>query len=137
MRLYHQHKYSQPTIDSLKTTLRSVLEEAGQIFLVIDALDECIDENERRAEILNLLMEFSNWALPQVHILVTSRKEEDIEKALMSLKMLSSICIKTQQKNDIELYVRSILATDVDLRKWTDEVKEEIAEALTRNAGGM
>ena len=137
MHLYNQHQYAQPSIESLKATLRSVLERSGQSFLVIDALDECVDENGSRTEILALLNELSHWALPEVHILVTSRKESDIDRALNSLTMLPSICIQTQQQSDITLYIRSILATDSDLLKWTDEVKEEIAETLIRKAFGM
>lgn len=137
MHLYNQHKYAQPSIDSLKTTLRSVIENSRQTFLVIDALDECIDENGRRAEILALLAELSSWALPQVHILVTSRKEQDIEKALIPLTTLPSICIQTQQQNDVKLYVKSILATDPDLQKWSNEIKKKIAEALIEKADGM
>ena len=81
----------------LKMTLRSVICESEQS--IIDALDECIDENETRREILTFLTDLSNWNLPQLHILVTSRKELEIEKSLTSLENLNPICIQTHQQN--------------------------------------
>ena len=97
--LYNQHKYRQPQMCDLKMTLRSVICESEQSFLIIDALDECIDENETRREILTFLTDFSNWNLSQLHILVTSRKELEIEKSLTSLENLNPICIQTHQQN--------------------------------------
>lgn len=135
--LYGQHKNSQPQIQNLKMTLRFVLSESKQSFLIIDALDECIDECGTRKEILTFLAELSDWALPQVHVLVTSRPEPDIQKSLASLKRLKSICIQTRQQDDIEKYVKSVLTTDSDLAKWSVEVKGEIQDTLTRNSAGM
>lgn len=127
----------QPPINILQMTLRSVLEELGQTFLVIDALDECTGETGTRNEVLDLLHELSWWALPNVHVLITSRKEPDIEKSLTSLETLRAVCIQTQQQNDIAIYVKSLLATDSNLKRWSAEVKEEIIEALVKNADGM
>lgn len=93
MDLYNKYKYGEPPIDILKTTLRSVLKDSEETFLFIDALDECLDETGTRKEILNLLTELSDWASPRVHILVTSRKESEIEKSLTFLSNLKSICI--------------------------------------------
>jgi hypothetical protein len=137
LHLYAQYKNMQPSIDNLKMTLLSVLEESGETFLIIDALDECIDEDGSRKQILTLLEELSMWNRPNVHILVTSRKEPDIEHSLTSLKTLRSVCIQTQQQNDIKIYVNSILETAFNSKKWTPEVKEEIKEALVNNADGM
>lgn len=117
VKLYNDYTYGEPPIDSLKRTLRSVLEESKETFLFIDALDECLDETGRRNEILNLLTELSEWALPKVHILITSREEPDIKKALTHLKELKSICIQNKQQRDIEKYVKSVLTTDPDFTK--------------------
>ena len=118
-------------------TLRSVIEELEQSFLLIDAVDECIDENGTRREILTFLTELSDWNLPQLHILITSRKEPDIEKSLSRLRRLNSICIQTQQQQDIEKYVISVLGSDRDLAKWSFQVKKDIQDVLIRNSAGM
>lgn len=121
--LYNKHKHTQPQMSNLKMTLRSVIDESEQSFLIIDALDECIDAKGTREEILTFLTELSGWSLPQLHVLITSRKELEIEKSLTSLKSMSSVCIQTQQQGDIEKYVESVLETDSSLKKWKFEVK--------------
>ena len=135
--LYNKHKNTQPQMGNLKMTLRSVIDESEQSFLIIDALDECIDENETREEILTFLTELSGWSLPQLHVLITSRKEPEIEESLTSLKGMSSVCIQIQQQEDIEKYVKSVLETDSYLAKWSFEVKREIQDTLIRNSDGM
>lgn len=100
-------------------------------------MDECVDENATRGEILTFLTELSDWNLPQLHILVTSRKEPEIEKSLTSLKTLNSICIQTHQQRDIGKYIESVLQTDPNFAKRNSEVKQEIQDALTKNSNGM
>lgn len=120
--------------------LQSVLELSGQTFFVIDALDECPigDENDSRTKILALLTELSEWALPNLHILVTSRKEPDIDKALTPLLNLSSISIQTNQvQPDIHRYIKSQIASDPALNKWPSLINEEIENTLIENAHGM
>lgn len=95
MDFYNQHKNKQPQIRDLKTTLWSVLNEAEQLFLIINALNKCMNENKTRRKILTFLTELSNWDLPYLHILITSRKESEIEKSLSSLKRLRFIYIQT------------------------------------------
>lgn len=124
----------------MKVELQSVLKLSGQTFLVIDALDECpiSDENDSRNKVLALLTELSEWALPNLHILVTSRKEPDIDEALTPLLNLSSISIQTNQiQPDIHRYIKSQLASDPVLKKWSSLIKEEIEETLIEKSHGM
>lgn len=137
LNLYSQYKHTQPPMERLVSTLRSTLEICGESFVIIDALDECID-NGRRTEILTLLTELSKWALSNLHVLVTSRKEPDIEKSLTPLLTLRPICIQTDQiQNDLRLYVRTHLRKDSDLAKWSPKIKQEIEETLIEGANGM
>ncbi|MCJ1264868.1 hypothetical protein MMC22_004743 [Lobaria immixta] len=126
-------------MDAIKVELQS-LTASGQIFLVIDALDECPigDQGESRAKVLALLTELSGWALPNLHVLVTSRKEQDNDKALASLLSFPSISIQTDQvQPDVRKYVKSQLANDLELKKWSSLIKEEIEKTLTEQAHGM
>lgn len=54
------------------------------MYLVLDALDECIT----RSTLLKGLEEMDHWDLPNLHILVTSREETDIEDSLGCLVIL-------------------------------------------------
>ena len=127
-------------MDVMKVELRSVLKLSGQTFFVIDALDECPigDEEESRTKVLAMLTELSEWPLPNLHVLVTSRKEPDIDEALAPLANLSSISIQTNQvQPDIYKYIKSQLANDVRLKKWSPLIKEEIENTLFEQAHGM
>lgn len=124
----------------MKMELQSVLKLSGQTFLVIDALDECPigDKHKSRTRVLALLTEISGWALPNLHILVTSRKEPDIDMALAPLVNLSSISILSSQvQPDIRRYIKSQLDNDLELKKWSSLIKEEIKNTLVENAHGM
>ena len=123
-------------IHDMKMELQSVFKLSGQTFLVIDALDECPidDEDKRRNKVLALLAELSEWAVPNLHVLVTSRKEPDIDEALAPLVSFSSMSIQTNQvQPDIYKYIKSQLANDVRLKKF----KEEIENTLFEQAHGM
>jgi hypothetical protein len=64
-------------------TLKSVEWSGGPIVLIIDALDECGSEADRKILIWVLSKGFSN--LPSfIQILVVSRQESDIQRALGS-----------------------------------------------------
>jgi ankyrin repeat domain-containing protein 50 len=116
-----------------------VLELPGENFIIADALDEC-SYGAERTQLSTVLKEFSTWALPNLHILVTSRKEPDIEKALAPLVTSSPVCIQTKQVDaDILLYVKSQLENDANLRERTriPQLKEEIETTLVKGANGM
>jgi hypothetical protein len=127
--LYNGYQQKQLTVEVLKTTLRSTLEVFGDIFLIIDALDECPNYDNERQELCTLLTEFSTWGLSNLHVLVTSRKERDIEEALAEIPTIVAIPIQ----NDL-------VDTDVrlhELRKWSQNLKEEIETVLVTGANGM
>lgn len=138
--LHGQYREEKLPMDAIKVKLQSLLRDSGQIFLVIDALYECPigDQGESRAKVLALLTELSGWALLNLLVLVTSRKEQDIDKALASLLSFPSISIQTDQvQPDVRKYVKSQLANDLELKKWSSLIKEEIEKALTEQAHGM
>jgi ankyrin repeat domain-containing protein 50 len=114
-----------------------MLESTGQTFIIVDALDEC-PYGEERTQLSVVLKEFSTWALPNLHILVTSRKEPDIYKVLALLVTFPPVCIQTKQVDaDIRLHVKTQLANDADLKEWSPQIKGEIETTLVEGADGM
>ena len=139
-RLHDQHQNGKLPMDVIKIELQSILKLSGQTFFVIDALDECPigDEDRSRTKVLALLTELSGWALPNLHVLVTSRKEPDIDKALASLVNLSSMSIQTNQvQPDIQKYIKSQLGNDLELKEWSSSIKKEVEKTLLEQAQGM
>lgn len=123
----------QPSAKSLVSILQEVLQELQEVFVIIDALDECDD----RADLLEHLECMFNWQLDQLHILATSRKERDIEDSF-ELLSIAQLAIEMDNVNpDIQTYIRGRVEKDARLKKWPALVKLEIEDALMAKADGM
>jgi hypothetical protein len=126
-----------PAVRELNSILSLMTREFEDIFIVIDALDEC-PKNGDRGDVLKLISEFKSWPSSNLHLLITSRHELDIERELSSLLTQPAIPIQgSQVESDINLYIAHELATDLDLKEWPSDVKSEIEKALTARAKGM
>jgi hypothetical protein len=51
--------------------------------------------------------------------------------------MCISIHDQSGQKKDIEVYVRSVVYSDKNMRRWRDEDKKLVIKTLTEKADGM
>jgi ankyrin repeat domain-containing protein 50 len=125
------------SIRELNAALSLIMKDFEDVFIVIDALDECAKSGER-GELLTLIEEIHAWSLSKIHLLVTSRPEPDIKAVLMPLVKSQAISIQgSQVESDINLHTRSQLAADPKLKKLSSEVKAEIEKTLTAGAKGM
>jgi hypothetical protein len=72
-----------------------------------------------------------------VHLLLTSRKEYDIETTLQaSVTVIVSMEDKLVD-SDIEIHVEHCLHEDPKLCKWDEKIKQEIVTELVSGAKGM
>jgi Cdc6-like AAA superfamily ATPase len=124
----------QPQLKALETTLHSMIAETDGVSIVLDALDEC----QTRRELLPWLQSLNQES---VRVLVTSRKEGDIESSLMKwMSPTSVVSIQhTAVDNDIRAVVRSRLVKDTDFERWrsSPEVRDRIEHELMAKADGM
>jgi hypothetical protein len=139
LRTFHEkHQHGQPPEAGLLAAIESLLDAHRQTFIIIDALDECPNSGGERADLCGILAKFHSWARPNLHLLVTSRKEVDLCEALEPFVTLGPMSIQDNVvKSDIRKYVRSQLASDPWLKKWSGEIQTEIEEALVEGAKGM
>ena len=88
----------------------------GDIYIILDALDECED----RHELLTNLEQIVSWEDVSLHMLVTSRREIDIDEALTPLSSSRNrIRIQSTLVNtDIRTYVHDRLQVDRKLKRW-------------------
>ncbi|KAH7363898.1 ectomycorrhiza-induced ankyrin-domain/NACHT-domain-containing protein [Rhexocercosporidium sp. MPI-PUGE-AT-0058] len=128
-----QDGMQQPSQDALEVTLQKMLIEFGETFLIFDALDEC----KEREGLLHLLGNFKSWEAVNLHILVTSRKERDIEESLESVAT-NKICLQSALVDvDISTYISEGLQNDSRLKRWPTNVRGEIESTLMKGAQGM
>jgi primase-polymerase (primpol)-like protein len=105
------------------------------IFIILDALDEYTGSNDRE-ELLDIIAEIMNES-KSLHILVTSRKERDIETKLGDLFDDRIALEESVVNGDIALYIRRKLENDDALREWDTQTKDDIEQALRERAQGM
>jgi len=124
----------EPTRNALLEALISTSSITQRTFLIMDALDECLE----RDEVLEVITELLDVQSNQIRLLTTSRKELDIEKALRD-KMESIIDLQEGDgvAHDICLYVQQCIHKDKNLKKWPPNLKEEMQTALVDGAHGM
>ena len=146
-RLYESHDRGtkQPSDDILTRCLKQMLSipDQRQIYLIIDALDECPDSSgipSPRERVLQLLKELVELNLSNLHICVTSRPEIDIREVLDPLTS-STVSLQDQsgQKKDIVDYVRSVVYSDSEpiMKRWRTEDKDLVINTLSERADGM
>jgi len=113
----------------------------GQIYIIIDALDECPDTSgtlSAREEVLELVEELVCLNLPNVHLCVTSRPEIDIRSVLTPLTSLQiSLHDERGQKDDIMNYIDAFVHSDRKMRKWREEDLQLVIDVLSEKANGM
>ena len=135
---------SQHASDSeLAGCLKDMLKVTGQatVYIVIDALDECPITTglpSPREEVLDLVEELVNLQIPNLRICATSRPEADIVSILDPLTFRSvSLHGESGQAQDIAEYVRSVICTDREIRRWKPSDKQLVIDELIKKADGM
>jgi hypothetical protein len=133
---YSYAEKGQPSLDALLQVTRRTIQELSQVYIMLDALDECM----QRAELMEILETIAGWKLKNVHLIMTSRRERDIESTLQTfIEPQDSICLQSEVVDkDIQQYVRQRLSDDKGLHKWNDAtLREEIEAALMKGSKGM
>ncbi|KAH9963684.1 hypothetical protein BJV74DRAFT_990889, partial [Russula compacta] len=138
----HQSGSQQPSDRALTQCLEDILKAEGQapIYLIIDALDESpnIGMPSPRDKVLTLVERLVKLGLSNLHLCVTSRPEVDIRTSLEPLTSNRiSLHDQTGQKEDIVEFVRSVLYSDKNMRRWRDDDKKMVIETLSERADGM
>jgi hypothetical protein len=132
-----------PPRSALLKSLKDMLSLRGQgeIFIIVDALDECpnfFGTPSAREEVLDLIEELVDLKLPNVHLCVTSRPEIDIRTVLDPLTSLKiSLHDEIGQRDDILEYIKYVVRSDRRMRKWKEEDKELVVDTLFDKADGM
>jgi len=139
----HRDSAQSPGNDELFRCLKAVLSLPGQppVYLIVDALDECLNSSapwSPRLEVLTLLESLVDSQLPNLRMCVTSRPESDINAILEPFTSWSvSLHDERGQKEDIENYIKSVVNTNKNMRRWKPEHRQLVIDVLTERADGM
>ncbi|KAL8992084.1 MAG: hypothetical protein Q9169_007385 [Polycauliona sp. 2 TL-2023] len=127
---------AQSTDDALLAVLKKMVNVFPQIYIVLDALDEC----KSRAILLEAIEDIVAWQHEGLRMLVTSRYEGDLKESLEPLvKESGTMDIRSAAMDeDIRNYIWTRLSDRSPLKRWQKhpEVQEEIVAYLMAKADG-
>jgi hypothetical protein len=134
-----------PSETALAEGLKAMLEIPGQapVFIIMDALDECPNTTgtpSARDEVLQFVKDLVGSNHSNLFLCITSRPEQDIQTVLNPLTSASyrvALHEESGQREDIHRFVRAFVHADSAMRRWREEDKELVINALSDRASGM
>jgi hypothetical protein len=136
--IYERYQHSTPPVNVWNELLQSVAQAHGHTYIIVDALDECPAYFGERARLLGALEALKSYQIPNLHVLATSRKERDIERALLPLTTVPPFSIRsTEVDKDIRSHIKAQLAKDEIMGRWPISLQEDVEDELSIKAQGM
>ena len=139
----HNRGSQQPSEDALMECLKDMLTLSGQgdIYIVVDALDECPNSSgcpTPREDVLRIMEFLVGLRHPHLRFCVTSRPEVDIRDVLEVLAVHNvSLHEQAGQNQDISEYIKSFISSDRQMRRLREEDRQLAIKTLIEKAGGM
>ena len=122
----------QPSDEELQNVLCDILDRFSQAYIVIDALDECMDRKKTLNWVRKLISD-TNYKLANLHIMVTSRPERDIYEDFVELDP-SFIDVGEGNTKDIVEYLK--LQMKSHFLKHDENTRAKIMSELEEHAEG-
>ncbi|KAK8229419.1 ankyrin repeat-containing domain protein [Phyllosticta capitalensis] len=138
----HGHGTSSPKLEALNATFQSMIHQIGEVWIVLDALDECLSRNDYpTGGLLHWIGSLLGSHQSNVHLLVTSRPEQDIESFIREKARPQDI-IHLQSDlvaGDIRAFVHGKVRGQTGLGRWSSrpDIQDKIEDALLEKADGM
>ncbi|KAF2226318.1 hypothetical protein BDZ85DRAFT_191534, partial [Elsinoe ampelina] len=136
----HDYGHRQPSLEQLCQLLQACIASEKELWIVIDAVDECTRDGSADREVLSWLEKVHHGSR-NVHLLMTSRPESDIETSVKTWAQPESVLpIQSDSvAKDIDAYIHSTIATRPDLHRWhkRPDAQQLIRQKLSEKAGGM
>jgi len=136
--LYTKHNknigsVTSPTINEWTSILLGLLSERERFYIVIDALDECLEEEvliESIKALVSKSTESTRW-------LFTRRTSEEASSNLLTTNIRSIRIESSSVDHDIATYLHATLENDPKLRSFPPNAKKLIRSEIQSKARGM
>ena len=122
----------QPSDEQLENVLRDILDRFAHSYIMIDALDECTDR-EKTLNWINKLTSNTNCKAANLHIVVTSRPERDIDENFVALHP-HSIDVGEANTKDIAEFLQ--LHMKSKFLKYDENTRAKIKAEMEEHADG-
>ncbi|TVY80393.1 hypothetical protein LSUE1_G004399 [Lachnellula suecica] len=132
-----------PDRKTLEDALVATVHGFDDVYVVLDALDECPSRSDEREKLLESIGRIHDLDAQNLHFLCTSRREADIERVFRSVVGPDSefdIDLSFRQNainRDIGFHIDRTLQTDKAFSTWDDDWGNEVRTTLVEKADGM
>jgi hypothetical protein len=127
----------EPTVKQLSERFESILDQAVEITIIIDALDEC----DAPEDIVSWVKNLHQKDCCSLHLLVTSRKQGILGTAIDKWPKTDQLhAVQIDEINrDIARYVHARLFKSEEFEKWKPHqgLREHVEKAVLQRANGM
>jgi hypothetical protein len=131
-RLYDHHKgRNKPLLDEVFEALLAVCSNLVRVYVIVDALDECSDQDGTRSRLIRKL--FDLQAKTNLHLLFTSRFIPEIAEKFKSDPMLE---VRASEE-DVERFVIGQIPRLPSCIKRSDELTRAVQSSIVNAVDGM
>ena len=128
----HAVKNTRPSTDEYAVLLQTAVAAFSKVLIVIDALDECIDDDGTRQGLLKELYKLESKAC----LLITSRDLPSIQRRLHGAGRLDIESSNNDIRNYLDEQIRNSERIGLYVKKHPD-LHELIVKTITNKARGM
>lgn len=118
----------------------SLLREYNRVYIIVDALDECLDTNNTSTELLDRLFEVQHWPKTSVAVLLTT---SSVPEVIARFQTSPNIGIRAHDEDVHQNLLQHIGELKVDPQKVVEltgarmTVQQAMTSRITRPADGM
>lgn len=123
----------EPSPAHAQQLLRLILQKLSNTYVVVDALDECREQRSLEKSIATII----GWNLPNVHLLLTSRRERNLVECLESFIHRTDMI--ELQNHIVDQDIRRFIQDKLAHSHWktNQEVCTNVETELRSNSNGM
>lgn len=122
----------QPDWEAVMDILIPIIQSQSKLYIILDALDECLEP-----EILFDMIDRLHSTCTNCYLFVSSRREHDISETLSKLAPYDIKASNASVDEDIKIYLQRALTTDTVLKAWPEPMRLRCEEALISRSDGM
>ncbi|KFY17788.1 hypothetical protein V492_00386 [Pseudogymnoascus sp. VKM F-4246] len=127
----HADRRTRPSLDEICSALNSVLINYAKAYIIIDALDECIDSDGTRSDLLTILQNLQ--AKSNISLMATSRFNARIEQSFQGSSMLEIQASDADVTQFVAGYIRRL----PKCVQRDPELQAEIQDGIVQAVDGM
>ncbi|KAM3531642.1 hypothetical protein NHJ13051_000707 [Beauveria bassiana] len=134
----YQKAGGQPSEDALQEILQAMMQECGEVWLVLDGLDECETRSQNAVGGTMPWIQKLRGSLTNIHLLVTRRPVHDIQSCIETWACAEEMI--SLQSDLVAHDIKAYIETQVQqIKRWQakPDVQRLIARTLRNGANGM